>query len=46
MEPGELSRQGRTSWIYGTVFSISDTDKSDSVAVEIINGYLCADVIK
>lgn len=46
IQPGELSRQERVSWTYGTVFSISNIEKSDSIAVEINNRYLCADMIR
>lgn len=46
LQPGELSRQRRVSWTYGTVFSISDTDKGDSIAIEINNRYLKANRIK
>lgn len=44
--PSELSKQKRVSWTYGTVFSISDTDKNSSIAVEINSQYLRADMVK
>lgn len=44
--PGELSQQVRTSWSYGTVYSISNTNKSQSIAIEINNQYLRADVVQ
>lgn len=44
--PGELSQQVRISWSYGTVYSISNTKKSQSIAIEINDKYLRADVIQ
>lgn len=46
IEPGELSKQERIDWTYGTVFSIVNIDKSQSIAVEINNQYLRADMVQ
>lgn len=44
--PDELSKQGRVDWTYGTVFSITNIDKNQSIAVEINNQYLRADRVQ
>lgn len=46
ISPGELSEQVRTTWSYGAVYSINNTDKSKSIAIEINNKYLRADVVQ
>ncbi|WP_027398881.1 NisI/SpaI family lantibiotic immunity lipoprotein [Anaerovorax odorimutans] len=45
IKPGKISKQKRVNWSYGTVFSISNTDKSKSIAVEINNQYIRADIV-
>ena len=46
IEPGELSKQKRSSWTYGMIYSISGTDQGDAIAVQINNEYLRADVVQ
>lgn len=46
ISPGDFSEQVRTTWSYGAVYSINNTDKSKSIAIEINDKYLRADVVQ
>ncbi len=45
IKPNALSRQNRINWIYGEVYSLAGVDRKSSLAVEINNEFMQADVV-